>query len=938
MGPGFGHTFSCDIFSDLNIRYTRHIMKEVLLPLSCETLRMNERLARMKRIPRFLGAVLMMLMTSSIVYAQPTFTMSDATPDPGDTLEIDVTVADFTKISSFQYVQSFDSLMLEYVDVINKSSNLGGLSHLGPEGATVENGNIVLTWNDPLGENVTLSDDERIYTVRFVAIGQECDSSYVSIISTQRRKIEVLDENFDNIGLEKVDGLVKIPGTDCDGMGGSDIVIRANQASGDNGTEVCLQIRVDNFTDVESMQFSMSWDPAIITYSRVTNFNLVNLSAGSFGSTMAGSLRCIWDEGSGGSETLANNTRIFDLCFNVVGTTGQMSDVDFVDTPLPIEFNTGSGTATFRTTSGRVTVTGGGMGGDEIELDLGDATGDCNDVICIPLTVKNFTDVEAMQFSINFSPELEFVEARNFMLNGFTAGSIFNPTPGVLRSVWDDPNAASQTVPDGTAIVELCFRAPDNDPPMFDIEFSDTPLRIEIQTGSGTADVVATGGKININCDMTPEVMVTLTSTFDEKCFGLCKGFAQVTATGGSGSYTYMWFKDGQMITGSGPSINDLCPGNYSVKVTDANDPTKMATLDNIIINGPDQLVASLQTVGVTAGCNGEAAYEVSGGTPPYFYRWSTNQTDSVATNLCKGDYNCTITDANNCVLITDTFTLTGPPLLIGTPNVTPTTCFGDCDGAIQINPTGGCGDYTFNWSPSNDPTSQDQMNLCAGMYSVTVTDTAGNQVMTTITVTQPDSIKIELDSIQNGATGSIFISVSGGTGPGSYTYSWTDEDMILVGQNRNLTNVEPGTYKVTVIDGNGCMRMKSYTISLSNLMLTATVSDYNGVNVSCNGFNDGTITVNVAGGSGNYTYSWDHDASATGPTQTGLFAGTYKITVMDMADMNTQVITVTLTEPDALNATVEAKDCADGPGDASASYEVIPQKAAHRTLYIPLV
>lgn len=914
--------------------YSPHIMKEVFLPLSCENLLMNERSPLMKNVLKFFAFATALFMTTTVSFAQPIFTMSEAQPDPGDTVEIDVTVADFVKISSFQYLQSFDSLMLEYVDVINKSSMLGGLSHLGPEGATVDNGNIVLTWNDPLGENVTLPDDERIYTVRFVAIGNECDSSYVDIIGTQRRKIEVLDENFDNIGLDSVPGLVHIPGNDCmGGGGGTDIVIKANDVSGDNGTNVCVQVRVDNFTEVESMQFSMSWDPNIITYTGVQNFNLVNLTGGSFGSTMAGSLRCIWDEGSGGSATLANNTRIFDICFDIVGSSGQMSDVDFVDSPIPIEFNTTSGTSTHRTNSGKVTVTGGG-GGGEVELILGEATGDCNTDICIPLTVKNFNEIESFQFSLNFSPELEFVRAQNFTLAGYNAGLVFNPQAGIVRSIWADPNGDSQTIPDNQAIAEFCFKATDDNPNMFDIDFSDTPLRIEVLSSSGDEDVVTTSGKISINpCGMGPDTVTVSVNTLEnDRCPPApgvpCRGFIILDVSGGSGVYTYTWFLNGQPLSPQpgGATANRLCAGNYSVEVVDANNTSDTEFLDNLVVTEPDGFMVNLQTVGVTSGCNGQAAYEVEGGTPPYFYRWSTGNTDSLHTDLCKGTYNLTITDAQNCVFITDSFTLAGPPLVIGNPIVTPTTCYDDCDGAIQINPTGGCGVYTFQWTGMGvDPTAQDQDNLCSGQYNVTVTDTMGSQVMTTITVNRPDSIKIDLDSIQNGMIGGVYISLSGGTGPGSYTISWRDANDVLVGQGEDLTNIGPGTYKVTVIDGNGCMRMKSFTISLSNLMLTAVVSDYNGVNISCNGFSDGTITVNVSGGSGNYTYRWDHDATATGPTQSGLPAATYRITVMDMLDMNTQVITVTLTEPDVLDAEVLEKNCASGDGIEDGSYEVIP-------------
>lgn len=898
-------------------------MKEVFLPLSSESVDMNERL----RIMKLYSLLALWLISTVSIFAQPTFTMSDDMPMTGDTVEIDVTVEDFTDISGMQYVHSFDSLVLEYIDIIDKTSELPGLAHLGPEGATVDNGQINVLWQDPFGETVTLSSNHKIYTILFKAIGGECDSSDVSIISTDSRKIEILDADNENIGLNQNIGKVKIPGNDCEGGGGGDIIIKTNMASGDNGTEVCLQVRVDNFEEVGYMQFSMSWDQSIIEFSRVANFNLTGLSDASFNNT-SGSLRCIWDEPLGGTVTLPNNSRIFDLCFNVVGSAGQMSDVDFVDSPLPIEFGNGNGQLTFQTNSGKVTVTGGGGGGD-VNFILGDASGMCGDTICIPINVENFNNILAFQYSINFSAELEYVGARNFMLPGYADALIFNPMTGILQSVWDDLTGNGVTQPDGK-IAELCFTSDNKG--VFQVNWSNSPLIIEVTDGDGqVVPYDTTNGTITITCDSVPTFNAELESTFNVTCNGRGNGFIGITVSGGSGSYTYFWTKDGVPFdTTTVNQLFNLSGGVYTVRVVDNNDMSKMSTVTNIVINEPDPLMVQLVTTPVTNGCNGTATYIVTGGTPPYNFRWSNGQRDSVITDLCKGDYNCNITDQNNCFIITDTFTLAGPPLVVGQTETTTPTCFGDCDGSININPTGGCGDYTFSWSGPMGYSSmmQNISGLCAGMYTVTVTDTMGTMSTSTVNLMQPDSIKITLDQIQNGTTGSVFITPTGGTGPGTYTFAWTDikNGNVLVSQSEDLLNLPPGMYRITIIDQNNCSSSRVFTISINDLKLSATTSMYSGdVNISCNGESDGTIMITVMDGIGPYTYSWSHDATATGPVQMDLPAGTYSITVMDQANGSTQVIMVTLSEPDVLTATVDEKNCADQVGDPSGSYEVIP-------------
>ncbi len=118
-------------------------------------------------------------------------------------------------------------------------------------------------------------------------------------------------------------------------------------------------------------------------------------------------------------------------------------------------------------------------------------------------------------------------------------------------------------------------------------------------------------------------------------------------------------------------------------------------------------------------------------------------------------------------------------------------------------------------------------------------------------------------------------------------------------------TTNPPASYPILIVDANG----DSLIIDNAGLIAPCTANPCAGVtitmnvtaqtNVTCNGGSDGSATVDATGGTGPYTYSW-MPGSLSGPTQTGLTAGTY---VIGMIDNNgcTATDSVTITEPPAI-------------------------------------
>lgn len=399
---------------------------------------------------------------------------------------------------------------------------------------------------------------------------------------------------------------------------------------------------------------------------------------------------------------------------------------------------------------------------------------------------------------------------------------------------------------------------------------------------------------------------VSITNAQPTSCFGVCDGSASATPVGVPG-YTYLWMPGGQTI--QNPS--DLCAGTHTVTMTDAASCQATAT---VTITQPADIVTvgAITNTSCNGACDGNIVVTVNGGTPGYTYSWAPGgQTTSSLTGQCAGSYTLTVTDQNGCMEI-DTFTVTEPALLTATVSHTDASCNGVCDGTATAMPSGGTAPYSFSWMPGGQSTG-----LCAGTYTVTITDANGCTVVDSAVIAEPALLVATVSSTNascnGGCDGSASVTVSGGTAP--YTYLW----MPSGGTQPVEQGLCAGTYTCTVTDANGCTTVVTVSItepSAVQAIATAT-------NVSCFGVCDGTGVATASGGVGPYSYTWT-PGNLAGSTVTGLCAGSYSVSVVD-ANGCLATTTVMVTQPPALVVTTTSVDATspgatDGSATASAS------------------
>lgn len=245
-------------------------------------------------------------------------------------------------------------------------------------------------------------------------------------------------------------------------------------------------------------------------------------------------------------------------------------------------------------------------------------------------------------------------------------------------------------------------------------------------------------------------------------------------------------------------------------------------------------------------------------------------------------------------------------------------SCNGLTDGTAKAVVTGGLPPYTYSWGGSLQ--SVDSIGgLAAGTYTVTVTDDEGCSTTAQVQITEPQVLAVTAtaqDASCGGTNdGSATASVTGGTTPYQYVWNTTPQQT-----SATAVLLPTGTYTVVITDANGCTATTTATVNqATNIVLTADAVD----NVSCNGANDGAISISISGGVTPYTFAWNNGLPAT-EDQTGLAPGNYSVTVTDGAGCLT-VGNFVVNEPSALSSSISFVQDASCPGaeDGSADLEV---------------
>jgi hypothetical protein len=340
-------------------------------------------------------------------------------------------------------------------------------------------------------------------------------------------------------------------------------------------------------------------------------------------------------------------------------------------------------------------------------------------------------------------------------------------------------------------------------------------------------------------CPATVSVIVpslsnlTVTATAQNvTCGGQATGSVALTASQGIEPYTYSWANN----QGTTAALNNIPAGTYECTVTDATGciviiSNTLLELSNLaaVANGTDVLCNSAQT--------GNLEISAANGVAPYAYQWlGTANTSTYVTSVGPGTYTCVVTDGLGC---TDTVvTVLAVSNLSATASASNPLCSGTNTGSVTVVASGGTGPYAYDWAGSTASNTV-LSGLGEGSYSVVVTDAYGCSTSASATVNEPTawSVSAAVTPAVFGTDGAIDLTVSGATGP--YTYSWDNN-----ATTQDLNNIDGGTYVVTITDSLGCTFSDSIVV---NSIVGLDINDLNAAQVFPNPSNGNFFIVSPA-------------------------------------------------------------------------------------------
>ena len=490
--------------------------------------------------------------------------------------------------------------------------------------------------------------------------------------------------------------------------------------------------------------------------------------------------------------------------------------------------------------------------------------------------------------------------------------SLTNPTAISLTSSTVDANCGNN---DGSATVVVSsgdspFTYLWNDP-------SNQTTASASAISSGTYKVIVTDANacqdsLDVTVNDASGPVVAVQNYTDALCFGAASGTATLQINGGQTPYSILW-DDASAQTGI--TASNLAAGTYSAAVTDNLGCTANTT---VTIDEPTALVAAISNSGNTSCygvCDGTATVLANSGTSPYSYTWTNGNTTASVSDLCAGNHQVIVSDANSCS-VTLSVDITEPDEIIMTLSSSDAAC-NLASGQASVSISNGPSPFVYSWNDAGSQSTATAINLAEAWYTVTVTDANSCIASDSVFVSNVNDEVLTISNQQDESCfaysdGQLAISAAGMESPLSYL--WDDAS---ASTSASISNLPGGIYTVQVTDSLGCQLSETITIaSASQISTTLTQND-----PSCFGLCDGFITSSISGGASPYTYQWDDSSNSTMSSVSGLCNGAYQVIVSDANGCKDTTV-VSLNEPVAISvsSTISNANCGNPDGSITAN------------------
>lgn len=383
-----------------------------------------------------------------------------------------------------------------------------------------------------------------------------------------------------------------------------------------------------------------------------------------------------------------------------------------------------------------------------------------------------------------------------------------------------------------------------------------------------------------------------------------------VLTPNGTAPFRYEWERS---TNDTNAVLSNVGVGEYPVRIFDGQG----CIYDTVAIVEANQ-VFELSIDAFQPSCNGsiDGAIDINflqSGSPPFDFMWSNGSNTSDLFGVGDGKYVVTISDVNDCTFTSDSIEITSPGKFnLKIDGVGEITCNGDSTGFIELTFSGGVPPYEFDWVGTGAKT-EDIFDLPAGSYRLLMQDANSCPFDSTFQLTEPPklsaNVEVQVSDVCNGDGGNkVQANIFGGVAPYKFEWSTGATDTCLV-------DVPAGDYELFVQDANSCVEEVS-SIKVREIEQSFKLDTFYVTNVTCNGANDGSMTVKVSGGSGDYRYHFrpspiintNNDSLTIDNLSSG---GNYFVTILDrITGCFLESEALMITEPSPLNI---VRDSVDG-------------------------
>jgi hypothetical protein len=432
-------------------------------------------------------------------------------------------------------------------------------------------------------------------------------------------------------------------------------------------------------------------------------------------------------------------------------------------------------------------------------------------------------------------------------------------------------------------------------------------------------------------------------------CPGNNDGTVTVTASGGSGSYYFELysygsdepFKTSAIFKGAG-TISGLPPDEYDVYLFDSGG-CESETMKVAIVDEPDEF--EIDNIELQSPTYDDMGVEVSDGSitadiypynNTYHFIWRSGSNTgtilldensfetSTLKNIPSGTYYLQVMNSFGCPIDSLIELTTGPKLTISLSQTGTISCSGDNTGELTASVTGGTAPYHYSWYKIDEYNQQETLiseantnvlaSIIAGRYRVRVEDATGLKATAVFVQTEENPLIASFltDPLNcfSDTNGFLEINVSGGTPP--YIYAWDNG-----ATTKRIENLTAGDYGVKVTDNAGCFKQFTGVVAGSPpLEITAHVNE-----PACSGLTNGSISLQVNGGSPPYSYKWDDGSS--GSSRNNLGAGNYWVEIVDSKACETVRREFTLNDPQPIGITLVSSQSITQFGLSNGSFSI---------------